>query len=188
MSASLMAGMTGAIITAVGMPASDRLPQRFQPSAPVWRRAAPSCARACGSSVVTEIATLARLRSAMRDRMSMSRVTSADLVTMPTGWPCALQHLEDAAHDLVLLLDRLIRIGIGADRDGARRIARCRQFTLQQGRRLRLHEQLGFEIEPRRQAEIGMGRPREAIDAAMLAAAIRIDRAVEARCRATCCG
>ena len=37
------------------------------------------------SSVVTERATLASPREAMRDRMSMSRVTSADLVTMPTG-------------------------------------------------------------------------------------------------------
>ena len=40
-----------------------------------------------GSSVVIDSATLARLRFAIRARMSMSRVTSADLVTMPTGWP-----------------------------------------------------------------------------------------------------
>ena len=39
-----------------------------------------------GSSVVTESATLARPRSAIGARMSMSRATSADLVTMPTGW------------------------------------------------------------------------------------------------------
>src|SRR5437879_5278953 len=38
----------------------------------------------------------------------------------------------------------------------------------------------GFESQPRRQAEIGMRRPREAVDAAMLAAAIGIDGAVEA--------
>ena len=91
----------------------------------------------------------------------------------------ALQHFEDAAHHLVLALDRLIRIGVGADRDGARLVARRRQLLLQQRRRIRLHEQLGFEIEPGRQAEIGVGRPREAIDAAVLAAAIGIDRAVE---------
>src|SRR5882757_6935667 len=39
-----------------------------------------------GSSVVTDSATLARLRFAIRAKMSMSRVTSADFVTMPTGW------------------------------------------------------------------------------------------------------
>jgi hypothetical protein len=53
-----------------------------------------------GSSVVTDSATLARLRFAIRARMSMSRVTSADLVTMPTGMAGALQHFENAAHDL----------------------------------------------------------------------------------------
>ena len=91
----------------------------------------------------------------------------------------ALQHLQDAAHDLVFFLDRLIGIGIGADGDGARRIARRRELFLQQHRRVRLHEQLGLEIEPGREPEIGVRRPREAIDAAMLAAAIGIDRAVE---------
>jgi hypothetical protein len=37
------------------------------------------------SSVVTEMATLASLRAAIRARISMSRMTSADLVTMVTG-------------------------------------------------------------------------------------------------------
>ena len=46
-------------------------------------------------------------------------------------------------------------------------------------RRLRLHEQLRLEVEAGRETEIGVGRPREAIDAAVLAAAIGIDRTVE---------
>ena len=37
------------------------------------------------SSVVSDSATLASPRSAIEARMSMSRVTSADFVTMPTG-------------------------------------------------------------------------------------------------------
>ena len=90
-----------------------------------------------------------------------------------------LQHFEDAAHDLIAPLDRLIRIGIGADGDDLGHIAGRRQFALQQLRRMRLHEQLRFEIEARRQAEIGVRRPGETIDAAVLAAAIGIDRAVE---------
>ena len=92
----------------------------------------------------------------------------------------ALQHFENAAHDLVLALDRLIGIGVGADRDHARLVVRRRQFLFQQRRRIRLGEQLRFEIQSRRQPEIGVGRPREAVDAAMLAAAIGIDRTVEA--------
>ena len=39
-----------------------------------------------------------------------------------------------------------------------------------------LGEQLRFEIEPGREAEIGVGGTREAVDAAVLAAAIGIDR------------
>ena len=92
----------------------------------------------------------------------------------------AVEHLEDAAHDFVAPLDRLIGIGIGADGDHPRLIAGRRQFLGQKLGRLRLHEQLGFEIEPRRQAEIGVRRARKAIDAAVLAAAIGIDRTVEA--------
>src|SRR5690606_33208374 len=81
--------------------------------------------------------------------------------------------------DFALALDRLIRIGVGADRDQARLITRRRQFPLQQLRRVRLGEQPAFEIEPRGEAEISVAWPRVTIDAAMLAAAIRIDRAVE---------
>ena len=92
----------------------------------------------------------------------------------------AVEHFEDAAHHLVFALDRLIRIGVGADRDHARRIVRRRELALEQFRRVRLHEQLRLEIEPGREPHIGVGRAREAVDAAVLAAAIRIDRAVEA--------
>ncbi len=178
-SESFSAGITGATITVVGMPASDNCRSASSRFGGVEARG--SMVRASfGSSVVTESATLARLRFAIRARMSISRVTSADLVTMPTGMPCPLQHFENAAHDLPLALDRLIGIGVGADRDHARLVIRRRQFLFQQRRRVGLGEQLGFEIEPRRQAEEGVGRPRETVDAAVLAAPVGIDRAVEA--------
>src|SRR5262249_37674199 len=45
--------------------------------------------------------------------------------------------------------------------------------------RIRLHEQFGFEVEAWGEAKIGMRRPRETINATVLAAAIRIDGAVE---------
>ena len=92
----------------------------------------------------------------------------------------AVEHFEDAAHHLVFALDRLIGIGIGADGDDARLVAGRRQFLFQKVGGFRLDEQLGFEIETGRQTEIGMRRPREAVNAAVLAAAIGIDRAVEA--------
>src|SRR5215218_9704613 len=91
----------------------------------------------------------------------------------------AIQYFENAAHDFVFALDRLIGIGVGADRDHARLVTRGSQFLLEQFRRVRLDQQLGFEIESGRQAEKRMRRPREAVDAAMLTTAIRIDRTVE---------
>ena len=85
---SVSPGMIGATITEVGMPASVNC--RIASSRLVGVAARGSMVRArCRSSVVTDSATLASPRSAIRDRMSMSRTTSADLVTMPTGWPCA---------------------------------------------------------------------------------------------------
>ncbi len=67
------------------MPASDSL--RTVSSRFAGEAARGSILRASfGSSVVIETATLASCRSAIRLRMSMSRVTSADFVTMPTGW------------------------------------------------------------------------------------------------------
>ena len=54
-----------------------------------------------------------------------------------------------------------------------------RQLPLQKLRHVRRENQPGLEIQPRRVAEIGMRRPRVAVNAAMLAAAIRIHRPVE---------
>src|ERR1700738_2225217 len=93
--------------------------------------------------------------------------------------PEAVEHFEDAPHDLMLALDRLIGIGVGADGDGAGNIIRCRELALQKLRGIRLGKQFGFEIKPGRESEIGVRRPGEAIDAAVLATAIRIDGAIE---------
>ncbi len=64
-----------------------------------------------------------------------------------------------------------------------RHIAGRAQFLGQQRGGIGLGEQPGFEIHPRRHAQIGVGGPGEAIDAAMLAAAIGIDRLVEGNVR-----
>src|SRR5215475_12035207 len=91
----------------------------------------------------------------------------------------AIEHLEDSAHHFVPPLDRLVWIGIGADRDYLGLVAGRRQFLLQQGGGFRLHQKFGFEIKSWRHAEIGVGRAREAVNATVLAAAIWIDRAVK---------
>ena len=87
-SASVSAGITGAAITPVGMPAAAS--SRMVAIRRVGVAARGSSRRArVRSSVVTETHTCASPFAAMGARMSMSRSTSADLVTMPTGWPKA---------------------------------------------------------------------------------------------------
>ena len=179
-SLSVRAGMIGATMTATGTPASAQRLDGLQALAAGWRPAAPSCGRSLRSSVVTEIATLARPRLAMRARISMSRTTSADLVTMPTGMAGAVQHLEDRAGDAVLALDRLVGVGDGAERDVLRHVARVGQLPLQQLGGVDLGVELGLEVEAGRVAEVAVRGPGEAIDAAVLAAAIGVDGLVEA--------
>ncbi len=62
---------------------------------------------------------------------------------------------------------------------GCRPVGRARQLGEQPLRRLRFCGDPRLEIESRRQAEKGVARPREAIDAAVLASAIGVDRAIE---------
>ena len=58
-----------------------------------------------------------------------------------------------------------------------------RQLALEQLGGALLGEQAGFEIEPGGEPHIGVGRPGVAIEAAVLAAAIGVDRPVESDVR-----
>jgi hypothetical protein len=90
-----------------------------------------------------------------------------------------VQHLDHRARDAELALDRLVGIGGGADVEHLRLVARCGQRFAQFLGRVHLGNDLGLEVEPRRHVEVAVGRPREAVDAAVLAAAVRVDRDVE---------
>ncbi|MNI48773.1 hypothetical protein D3C73_1033530 [compost metagenome] len=57
-------------------------------------------------------------------------------------------HLDQLAGQLELAFDRLIRVGIDAQRDRLRHVARFRQFLAQQLGRVGLGKQLGLEVEP----------------------------------------
>ena len=99
-----------------------------------------------------------------------------------------LQHPQDRAHDRELLLDRLVGVGVGPHRDRVGHVAPARELGRQHLGRLGLRGQPGLEVEAGRQAEIGMRRAGEAVDAAVLAAAVGIDRAVEGNVRARVAG
>jgi hypothetical protein len=99
-----------------------------------------------------------------------------------------IEHGEAAARDLHLSLDGLVRVGDTADRDRLRLPLRREQLLAQQLRRVLLHHDLGLEIEAGREAEVLVRRPREAVSAAVLAAAIRIDAVGEADVRRVIAG
>ncbi len=89
------------------------------------------------------------------------------------------QNLDHLARDLQLALQRLIGVGVGAERDGGGLILRFGEFRAQQRGRVVLGVETRFEIQARRKSQVGVARPREAVDAAVLAAPVGIDRAVE---------
>ena len=88
-------------------------------------------------------------------------------------------HLEHRAGDAELALDRLVGVGGRADVDRARLVGPAREGLAQTLGGIDLGDDPRFEVEARRQVQVAVRRPGEAVDAAVLAAAIRIDREVE---------
>ncbi len=95
----------------------------------------------------------------------------------------AQQDFQRTAGQLLFAFDGLIRIGVDAQRNGLRHVARLAQLLLEAFGEVGLGDQPRLEIDPRRHVPIGMAGPRKTVDAAVLTAAIGIDRAVEADVR-----
>ena len=91
----------------------------------------------------------------------------------------AVQHFQHGAGQPQLAFHRLIGVRIGAKGDRAGLIAWLAKLLFQKRRDIGLEHQLRFEIEPWREAQIGMGWPRIAVDAAMFAATIGVDGPVK---------
>ena len=89
------------------------------------------------------------------------------------------QHFEDCAGDLQFAFDRLVDVGVARHHDRRDLVGRLRQLPHQHASSARLDEDLGLEIQPGRQAAIGVVGAGKAVDAAMLTALVGIDRAVE---------
>ena len=93
------------------------------------------------------------------------------------------QHLQQRARELQLPFRGLVRFRIGAEGDHRSRRIGSAQFLPKQFGRVGFGEDLGLEVQARRQPEIGVARPGIAVDAAVLATAVRIDRLVERQVR-----
>ncbi|CFM86922.1 Uncharacterised protein [Bordetella pertussis] len=89
------------------------------------------------------------------------------------------QQFEHAARQAPGTLDGLVGVGGRTDVDGRCAVARTGQLGAQRGDRVGLGHQPGFEVEPRRIAQVGMRGPRVAVHAAVLAAPIGVGRHVE---------
>ena len=89
------------------------------------------------------------------------------------------QHLEDLAGDAEPALDRLVRVGVGAQRDDPAAVFRVAELPLQDPGGVGLGEQAGLEVQPGREPQIGVARAGVTVDAAVFAPPVGIDRAVE---------
>src|SRR5690606_2425173 len=94
--------------------------------------------------------------------------------------PRLRQHLQQRAADPSLALQRLVGVGVDPQRDRRAAVARLRQLGAQQLGGVGLGEQPGLEVQPRGQVEVGVAGAGEAVDAAVFAAAVGVDRLAEA--------
>src|SRR5690625_3763729 len=98
------------------------------------------------------------------------------------------KHLEEAAGNAQLSLDRLIGIGIGTQCDRGRLVAGLGQCRPQEFRRPMLGKELSFEVEPGGEPKVSVVGAGETVDAAMLTAPVGIYRAIEGHVRALVAG
>src|SRR5262249_33586874 len=89
------------------------------------------------------------------------------------------EHFETAARELELALDRLIAIGDAAYRNELRLPLWRRELLSQKLRRVFLDQYLCLEVQPGGKAQIFVIGSGVAVDASVLAPAIRVDAGVE---------
>jgi hypothetical protein len=171
-------GICGATLTPTGTPASASarmVRSRRQGAAARGSRRRESCA----SSVVTVTYTAARpARGHGGDEVQVA-LHAAALGDQRKRVAGLLQHLDDCAGQAQLALHRLVAVGGRAQVQPVRPVAGCRQFAPQHLGQVALGDDLGLEVQPRRQVQVAVRGPRVAVAAAMFAAAVRVDGEVE---------
>ena len=107
---------------------------------------------------------------------------------IPIGLRNRARHFEAGACDFEPALDWLIGIGDAAHHECLRFPTRRRKFVLEKLGGVFLHHNAALEIDSGGEAEIFVRRSRVAINATVLAAAIRIDARLEADIRTVVVG
>ncbi|MPN18973.1 hypothetical protein SDC9_166339 [bioreactor metagenome] len=93
--------------------------------------------------------------------------------------PRIAHHLDHAARELEFALHGLVAVGGRADVDDGWTMRGARQLAAQHLGNIALGDDAGFKIQPRREIQIAVRGPRIAVHAAVLAAAIGVDRLCE---------
>lgn len=96
----------------------------------------------------------------------------------------AFEDFEHGAGEAERALDGLVGVGVGAECEGGGLVAGLSELLFEEGGDIGLVDEAGFEIEAGGVAEEGVAGAGVAIDAAVFAAAIGVDRAIEADVRA----
>src|ERR1035441_2403539 len=104
------------------------------------------------------------------------RFSSTSSATRSMPWPRGARTINGP-------FDRLVRIGHATHDDYLRFPFRRRQLRFKQLRRVRLDHDFAFEIESRGKPEIFVGWAGKAVNAAVLATAIRIDTGLDSDIR-----
>src|SRR5262249_14593488 len=84
------------------------------------------------------------------------------------------------------MFDRLINVGAGRHHNGLRFPGWSRQFFAQKFGGIGFGHELGFKIQPATEAKVFVVLASKTINAAVLAAAIRVDCPVKGNIRSTC--
>ena len=96
----------------------------------------------------------------------------------------AIERLENLPRDPKAALLGLVGIGVAADVDDVGLVGRPRKLAREQPSRVWFEEDATLEIEAGREPDVGVARARIAVDAAVLAASVGVDRPVETDVRA----
>src|ERR1051326_8170438 len=91
----------------------------------------------------------------------------------------AFEDLEDCPGPFHAPLYRLVRMGVGTERDGLAEVAWTRELGLQHFRGVGLVEETRLEVEAGGKAHVGMAWTRVAVDTTVCASAIGIDGLLE---------
>jgi hypothetical protein len=91
----------------------------------------------------------------------------------------ACQQFQDLTCDAQIALYGLVRVGVGAERNGAATVSRSAQLPGEQNGSVWLCEQAGLEIQSGGEPQIGVAGARKAVNAPVLTAPVWVDRLLE---------